>query len=880
MALSFVGQLVQAGWNIETADPGGVGGASINIDSLDGLGISYLNVGDDLLYAQRIGSAWSIEVVDTDFAAGGSSNGGGRVPLVFDSVRQPHIAYIGNGLLKHAKRINGTWVTEAVPAPPDQTDQACDFLSMAIDSSDGLHISCVDDGGGTLGPDAELTYARWDGAVWTTEVLDFGASGPTAIVVDSADKPRILYSRPFVSPNSVEESELRLAMWTGTAWVLEKVDISPSIDSLSMDIDAADNLHAGYFGNDMGFGPCSANDPFHLTGSLKYAKRAVGSWSTTTVRSCLRLDEHPWTSIVLNSSGVPHISFMEILTLEDDSPDFNLNFAKLSGTTWFIESVDTAGDVGEYTAMVLDSLGTPHIAYHSLTDSSLKYASQTPSITQSTTVVNGQAEVSIRNLSPPDITIIAAAPAPGTIALATSQGLQLVSNVFDLGPDGAFLAPPAAITFRFDPLLVTDTTTVAIYRFDGVQWSSAGISNQVVLNAPDPRVTGELASFSLYALFMKKAEPPAVAVLLDLDPDTLNLKSQGQFLTAFLEATGNKAAPDIVPATLRVTAINDLSLSSSIPALARPPSALGDHDGDGIADLAVKFDRGALAAVLPVSEQVKVTVAGSFLDGSPFVADDFIRTILPGRISRSAGGLVAHPGQARVHVPAGALPQDLDITILKLASTPAQDEETQSADAARKALQRHGRPFQFSPEGTRFSSPVTITLPYDPLQLAAAADEEALRIAYWNPQTQAWEPMVSRVDKAQRLVSAQTAHFSVYQVVSVASPQVVTQLSLVQVYAFPNPVRGRSEVTIRVQPGPADLIQARVYDVSGRRVHQSSDFRYLGVFDDGNGQGPQHTFDHVWDVSGIGSGVYTYVVTARKAGQAALRKTGKIGIIK
>lgn len=99
-------------------------------------------------------------------------------------------------------------------------------------------------------------------------------------------------------------------------------------------------------------------------------------------------------------------------------------------------------------------------------------------------------------------------------------------------------------------------------------------------------------------------------------------------------------------------------------------------------------------------------------------------------------------------------------------------------------------------------------------------------------------------------------------------------------YAFPNPARGVGAVTFRVQPGLADEVEVRVYDDAGRRVHGSTDFRSRGAFDDGNGSGAQFTFDHVWDVSGVASGLYTYVVTARKAGRSDESKTGKVGVIK
>ncbi|MEK7384719.1 MAG: hypothetical protein AAB262_15750, partial [Elusimicrobiota bacterium] len=136
-------------------------------------------------------------------------------------------------------------------------------------------------------------------------------------------------------------------------------------------------------------------------------------------------------------------------------------------------------------------------------------------------------------------------------------------------------------------------------------------------------------------------------------------------------------------------------------------------------------------------------------------------------------------------------------------------------------------------------------------------------------------------------IKAKTPHFSLYQVLGSTGPRtaaaplaVDASFGFKDLYAFPNPVRGQGPITIRIQPGLADSVSVRVYDVSGRKVHESSNFSDRGPFDDGNGKGQQYTYEHAWDVSGVGSGVYTFVVTATKSGERDIHKTGKVGIIK
>ncbi len=250
-------------------------------------------------------------------------------------------------------------------------------------------------------------------------------------------------------------------------------------------------------------------------------------------------------------------------------------------------------------------------------------------------------------------------------------------------------------------------------------------------------------------------------------------------------------------------------------------------------------------------------------------------------VDHKDGAKVERDDGAAVTVPEGALSSDLEITVDK--GDENLDKEEKTAKRKELKITAVSEEVQYGPEGTVFSAPVTLTLPYNAATIASqGVKEDDLKVYYWNPTLKDWQAMPSTVDKQNKTVSALTTHFSAYQVGGLGGIGVaaIDDFGLRDGYAFPNPSRNGSAVTFRIQPGSVDSIEVRVYDVSGRKIHSSSDFRFRGAIDDGNGKGVQNTYDHNWDVSGVGSGVYTFVMTAKKVGQSDIRKTGKVGVIK
>ncbi|MCW4052763.1 MAG: carbohydrate binding domain-containing protein [Candidatus Bathyarchaeota archaeon] len=110
--------------------------------------------------------------------------------------------------------------------------------------------------------------------------------------------------------------------------------------------------------------------------------------------------------------------------------------------------------------------------------------------------------------------------------------------------------------------------------------------------------------------------PPHIDGSIDIAPDTLNLKSEGKWITAYIELPEGNDPSDIEVSTIE--------LNGEIPAELHP-TEIGDYDADGIPDLMVKFDRQDLIAILNAGEAT-LTITGE-VDGIAFEGTDTIEVI-------------------------------------------------------------------------------------------------------------------------------------------------------------------------------------------------------------------------------------------------------------
>ncbi len=128
---------------------------------------------------------------------------------------------------------------------------------------------------------------------------------------------------------------------------------------------------------------------------------------------------------------------------------------------------------------------------------------------------------------------------------------------------------------------------------------------------------------------------PVVSATMDIDPETLNLKSKGKWITAYIQLPEGYSAEDIDAATVLLNETIPSVLDPKYDFVTNSSEYIIDHDSDGILERMVKFSRDEVAefitGVLGVEYgSVSLTITGELYDGSPFEGTCPIKVLFPG----------------------------------------------------------------------------------------------------------------------------------------------------------------------------------------------------------------------------------------------------------
>ena len=266
-------------------------------------------------------------------------------------------------------------------------------ISIAIDSNNKIHISYVDD------TDDDLKYATNASGSWATATVDSTfILGSSSIAIDYNNKVHISYI-------DAANYDLKYATNASGSWTISTIDSEGMVGySSSIAIDSNNKVHISYY------------DYFNsdiITGDLKYATNASGSWVTSTVDSIGVAGRE--TSIAMDSNNKIHIAYL-------DDANGDLKYATNTSGSWVTLTLDDSiGRVGFSPSIAIDTSNNVHISYHDETQSYLKYVTNTSGSWVISSIDNGGDYTSLAVDSNAKVHI--------SYSDVTTHGLQYATNV-------------------------------------------------------------------------------------------------------------------------------------------------------------------------------------------------------------------------------------------------------------------------------------------------------------------------------------------------------------------------------------------------------------------------------------------------------------------
>ena len=118
----------------------------------------------------------------------------------------------------------------------------------------------------------------------------------------------------------------------------------------------------------------------------------------------------------------------------------------------------------------------------------------------------------------------------------------------------------------------------------------------------------------------------ALVADVDIKPETLNLKSKGNWITVFVEPPAGYEAEAIIADSVIISEVRGVTTVGTTIEPVR--SNIKDDDEDGVNELMLKYSRSELQEVLKsnnLTGQVEITVTGSLTDAETFAGSDTVR---------------------------------------------------------------------------------------------------------------------------------------------------------------------------------------------------------------------------------------------------------------
>jgi hypothetical protein len=213
-----------------------------------------------------------------------------------------------------------------------------------------------------------------------------------------------------------------------------------------------------------------------------------------------------------------------------------------------------------------------------------------------------------------------------TVNAGNHQGFQQFVDLTGVGSvqfDVRLAAYPSGVFEHFQAQFLVDGVPLWSETEDGPHPNQkVNVSGKAGWHRVEIRITAlesgqfPLAYWTQWDNLRLVEGPATIPAVIDLDPGTLNLDSNGKWITCYIELPEG----DVVAINAETVKLGDIPAWLGEEGWATPlgnDENIVDHDGDGIMERMVKFDRAAVQATVQ-PPQATVTVTGMLTDGTPF----------------------------------------------------------------------------------------------------------------------------------------------------------------------------------------------------------------------------------------------------------------------
>jgi hypothetical protein len=351
-------------WDFNTIDKGGLCGEypSAVMNSSGNFLVSTFSNGKLMLLTSRNveGSImWSKEIVD------GTTLVGEFCTIALGPNDYPVIAYfdIQYADLKVA-RYNGTqWLIYRVDAD-DTSSGRGNSIAVAPDGNPAVAYNHTEPGGGVI----QLRYAWFDGNVWHKEIIP--SAKPSNVCAPSlkfaADGfPAIAYAETS-SAGQIYYLKSDGASWTATC--VDNTVGGALYPSLTFNANGLPGI-AYYI--------TKSNDYWSYY-DLRYAYYNGAQWTHEVVDTGrISSDTGYFPSLKFNADNYPCISYFEW------GQATSLQYARYTGTRWYLETPPQEGMIGLYSSLVFDQNGDANVFAFEIENNTLVWAKRTETLVTS-----------------------------------------------------------------------------------------------------------------------------------------------------------------------------------------------------------------------------------------------------------------------------------------------------------------------------------------------------------------------------------------------------------------------------------------------------------------------------------------------------------------